>query len=709
MYACSIKAKLLLMPCLIIILFVLNAILLSRDSYAAQLNVPSQYSTIQDAINSAQNGDTISVSPGTYRENLVINHKYITLSGSADAQSVVLAGNPGQTPLLIENVPYVAGGKTVVTGFKITNGYAPDGQGGGITIVNNADPQIYNNTIEHNTAATDGGGISIYNNSNPLIYNNIIRYNNASLFGGGIFVVNNSSPSIVGNQLIGNSVAGGSISGGGPSGGGIYLENNSSNPTQYSEPVVANNTISTNTADFAGGGLMLRVGVNAIVQGNTIDSNSAPYGGGIHSETEGSSPKVLNNTITNNRSPSSSAYTGSGFGAGISVYNKSNIEIDGNTISGNQSTNGGAGIVAAENATVTINRNTISNNAATGSGTVQGGGIYLTTCTGTITNNLFNGDSASVGGAVAVINQVPTLSIANNTFVNNSEPMSKGGAVFVANDSNNHPSIVNNIFSQNQNFQIFEEYSHSYIANNDITNSGSGIYFNYNTNGINSISTLNSSSYVNAENNIAAAPQFVSSSDFHITSSSPVIGIGQSGYVAEDKDSVIRKPIPDAGAYEYSASPVSTTPIYRFWSPANGAHFYTDNQDEMNMLLQTNVHGQWQYEGVAYNAFSSNVANSIPLYRFYSAQYGGHFYTASDAEKNYIIANYPTSEWNYEGVAYYVYPTNTTASSQSVFRFWSPSYQQHFYTSSQAESNYIQQTYPANAWTYEGQVFNIPY
>ncbi|MEW6104647.1 MAG: hypothetical protein AB1630_12690 [bacterium] len=36
--------------------------------WTANLYVPSQYSTIQSAINAASNGDTIYVSPGTYQE-----------------------------------------------------------------------------------------------------------------------------------------------------------------------------------------------------------------------------------------------------------------------------------------------------------------------------------------------------------------------------------------------------------------------------------------------------------------------------------------------------------------------------------------------------------------------------------------------------------------------------------------------------------------
>jgi archaellum component FlaF (FlaF/FlaG flagellin family) len=54
---------------------------------------------------------------------------------------------------------------------------------------------------------------------------------------------------------------------------------------------------------------------------------------------------------------------------------------------------------------------------------------------------------------------------------------------------------------------------------------------------------------------------------------------------------------------------------------------------------------------------SPSVTSAIaPVYRFWSDVYGHHFYTISEAEKNYVIATWP-DRWRYEGPVYYAYPS----------------------------------------------------
>lgn len=152
-------------------------------------------------------------------------------------------------------------------------------------------------------------------------------------------------------------------------------------------------------------------------------------------------------------------------------------------------------------------------------------------------------------------------------------------------------------------------------------------------------------------------------------------------------------------------------PVYRFWSNAKQHHFYTIEHAEKTQVVNAYDTNTWGYEQIAWTAKKfGGVSCSVgsPVYRFWSDQKQGHFYTISDAEKNYIQANYPSNVWRYEGVAYcapmYV-GYCPDASYSPVYRFWSDQKQGHFYTISSSEKDHIQATYPPNVWRYEGIAF----
>ncbi|MFM9096926.1 MAG: hypothetical protein ACKOQW_01340, partial [Phycisphaerales bacterium] len=54
------------------------ACFLATASEAADLLVPSQYSSIQAAVNAAVNGDRVVLAPGTYNEQVTVSDKSIT-------------------------------------------------------------------------------------------------------------------------------------------------------------------------------------------------------------------------------------------------------------------------------------------------------------------------------------------------------------------------------------------------------------------------------------------------------------------------------------------------------------------------------------------------------------------------------------------------------------------------------------------------------
>jgi len=146
-------------------------------------------------------------------------------------------------------------------------------------------------------------------------------------------------------------------------------------------------------------------------------------------------------------------------------------------------------------------------------------------------------------------------------------------------------------------------------------------------------------------------------------------------------------------------------PIYRFWSEINKTHFFTISEGEKDHIIATYPTEKWKYSGIAYNAFKANSfpAGTSPVYRFWSEINKTHFFTISEGEKDYIIATYPEEKWKYGGIAWYAYKTgNAPEGTSPVYRFWSELNKTHFFTSSEAEKDYIIATYPEEKWKYGG-------
>lgn len=83
-------------------LAVVAALALAVPGFAATLSVPSQYSTIQAAVNAAAPGDTISIANGTYNEQVVISSakNHLTFIGASQT-GVILQSGTNTTALTI--------------------------------------------------------------------------------------------------------------------------------------------------------------------------------------------------------------------------------------------------------------------------------------------------------------------------------------------------------------------------------------------------------------------------------------------------------------------------------------------------------------------------------------------------------------------------------------------------------------------------------
>ncbi|HEX8974735.1 MAG TPA: fibronectin type III domain-containing protein [Patescibacteria group bacterium] len=146
---------------------------------------------------------------------------------------------------------------------------------------------------------------------------------------------------------------------------------------------------------------------------------------------------------------------------------------------------------------------------------------------------------------------------------------------------------------------------------------------------------------------------------------------------------------------------INASPVYRFWSNVKQHHFFTISETEKNYVIANDP--SWQYQGIAWYAYVSQQPNSAPVHRFWSASKQGHFFTISEAEKNSVIATDPS--WQYQGIAWYAY-VSQQPNSAPVHRFWSETKQGHFFTISEAEKNYVIANDPS--WQYQGIAWYTP-
>jgi parallel beta-helix repeat protein/predicted outer membrane repeat protein len=351
----------------------LTVLLLTCAAYGATLHVPSQYPTIQPAINAAMDGDTVLVADGVFSG---ANNKNLNFLGKA----IVVASENGPDSCIIDcqhsgrgfDFHSTEDSTSVLSGFTIRHGNMFEG--GGIYI-NNASPTIANCLIIQNTASgggpssPQGGGIFCVGEGSPFIFNCSVSENTAVDGGGGGICIDYSSSPIIDQCLISGNTAG--------SGGGIVCQSNNPNLT-ISHCTITRNTgynngsggiyfnqgsgtlsdciISDNVGQSGGGG-GIKCDWNVIITIShcAITGNVSSEGGGLYAEL--ARPHLRYCLIRGNIS----------YGNGGGIYNTGSIPtLDYCTINGNSSAYQGGGIYCSGG--MIIRQCTISRNSANGCG-----------------------------------------------------------------------------------------------------------------------------------------------------------------------------------------------------------------------------------------------------------------------------------------------------------------------------------------------------
>jgi len=296
------------------------------------LRVPSEYWSIQLAINVARNGDTVLVADGSYtgswNKDLNFLGKTVTvISENGPEVCIIDCEGTGRGVFACHN----EGAGTVFDGFTIANG-SVTGTGGGI-LCSNASPRL-RNLILTDCNATDGGGIGLSGGSAQLVDVTVTNCSAAST-GGGIYA--GSSSALITGAVVELCVATGG--GGGLSlysayctvtnceirdnstagtGGGSY--------TAFGNPTFVNCLFAGNTSGNRGGGLYF-VNSNPTIRNCSIVSNTGYIGGGVFiqgPEISGSYYTTMRNNIVYGNS--GTYQLGS---AGIAIYSVTYSDVQG--------------------------------------------------------------------------------------------------------------------------------------------------------------------------------------------------------------------------------------------------------------------------------------------------------------------------------------------------------------------------------------------
>lgn len=377
------------------------------------------YSSVQAAVDAANEGDIIKVAMGYYPDahpttldtsgggtcvmtTVVLITKTVTVAGGYTTTDWTTS-YPVTQPTTLDaqrqgRVVHIAGNiSPTIEGLNITGGYLPPGgyqcginDGAGVWILSSS-ITMSRNYIFDNYADENGGGVALHYGSKVLLTGNTIVSNASSFIGGGLYMYFGQA-TLYDNVFISNTT---NTDAPGKGGGGAYIA--------HGEGTLIGNTFRANRAMGLGGGLAVYDNHTTIAS-NTFENNYARH-----------------------------------YGGGVDIGGDRAITLSASTIISNTAASGGG--LRAGSKYALLDRNLVSFNHSTGQG---GGGIFLQA--GTATNNIVTFNTADkVGGGLYVKYTLADPTLVNTVIADNHAQFA-GSGIYVESAS---PSFLHTTLARN--------------------------------------------------------------------------------------------------------------------------------------------------------------------------------------------------------------------------------------------------------------------
>jgi parallel beta-helix repeat protein len=400
---------------------------------------PADFSTIQEAVDAASDGDTVFVKTGIYYEHVVVN-RTVSLVGEDSSTTIIDGNGTGRVIDIISD-------HVNVTGFTVQRGGSislPD-LDAGICLNSITDCTISENCLVGNGFA----GISLLNSQRNTIAGNTVT----GTGWGGIHLLDSSNNTISGNILDSNIYVG--INGHASSHYNNIHENVISNSTygMFYHNANYNNIFRNNISDIAVEGIWLQDQVNYnIVAENALTNCSV----GIKLLGPNYNNIVSGNILTDGQ-------------CGIRIQNARYTEIHNNTIAHNYGGEWDAGIRLDAAGYSRIHSNLIVDNW-------RGILLYTTSPHVSIYSNNITDNEFAIRVASGGSNY---LNVSDNIVMNN---RGYGIGMTGFGGASNYATISRNLIVNNSDGITLGQFSnYNTILQNNISQNGYGFYIDYST------------------------------------------------------------------------------------------------------------------------------------------------------------------------------------------------------------------------------------